>query len=83
MIKSYSNNKNNENDSNDKINNNNNNNNDNDNNNNSNNSNNNNLFAINVEVIDRCNCRLDICTFRSREVVTKRAERVQERFNRN
>ena len=38
-----------------------------------------NLFVINVEVIDRCNCRSDICTFRSREVVTKRVERVQER----
>ena len=23
------------------------------------------MFAINVEVIDRCNWRLDICTFRS------------------
>ena len=33
--------------------------------------------------IDRCNCRSDICTFRSREVVTRRAERVQERFYRN
>ena len=25
------------------------------------------MFAINVEVIDRCNCRSDICTFRSRK----------------
>ena len=39
-----------------------------------------NLFVINVEVIDKCNCRLDICTFRSREVVIRRAERVQERL---
>ena len=38
------------------------------------------LFSNNVEVIDRCNCRSDICTFRSREVVTTRGERVQERF---
>ena len=30
-------------------------------------------FAINVEVIDRCNCRSDICTFISREVVARRA----------
>ena len=26
-----------------------------------------------------CNCRSDICTFRAREVVTRRIERVQER----
>ena len=25
------------------------------------------MFAINVKVIDRCNCRSDICTFRSRK----------------
>ena len=28
------------------------------------------MLAINVDVNDRCNCRSDICTFRSREVVT-------------
>ena len=27
-----------------------------------------------MEVIDRCNCRSDICTFRSREVVSRRAD---------
>ena len=27
------------------------------------------MFAINVEVTDRCNCRSDICTFRSRELL--------------
>ena len=27
-----------------------------------------------MKVIDRCNCRSDICTFISREVVTRRAE---------
>ena len=32
------------------------------------------MFAINLEVIDRCNCRSDVCTFRSREVVTRRVE---------
>ena len=32
-----------------------------------------NLVANNVEVIDRCNSRSDICTFRSKEVVTRRA----------
>ena len=37
-------------------------------------------FAINVEVIGRCNYRSDIYTFRSIEVVTRKAERVQERF---
>ena len=31
-----------------------------------------------MEVVDRCNCRSNICTFRSREVVTGRAERVQK-----
>ena len=25
------------------------------------------MFAINIKVIDRCNCRSDICTFRSQE----------------
>ena len=30
--------------------------------------------------ITTCNCKSDICTFRSGEVVTRRAERVQERF---
>ena len=38
------------------------------------------LFAINVEIIDKCNCRSDMCTFTSKEVVTRRAEKVQERF---
>ena len=32
------------------------------------------MFAINVGIIDRCHCRSDISTFRSREVVTRRAE---------
>ena len=32
---------------------------------------------------DRCNCRSDICTFRSRVVVTREAKRVQESFQRN
>ena len=31
-----------------------------------------------MDVIHRCNCRSDICPFRLREVVTRRAERVQE-----
>ena len=38
------------------------------------------LFAINVEVTDSCNCRSDKCTFRSGEVVTRRAKKMQERF---
>ena len=31
-----------------------------------------------MEVIDRCNCRSDTCTFRLRDVVTRRTERVKE-----
>ena len=36
------------------------------------------MFVINVVVIGRCNCRSDICIFRSREVVIRRSERVQK-----
>ena len=31
-----------------------------------------------MDVIDRCNCRSDTCTFRSGEVVTRRAERCRK-----
>ena len=37
-------------------------------------------LKFDVEVTDRCNCKSFISTFRSGEVVTRRAERVQERF---
>ena len=33
------------------------------------------MFAINVEVTDRCNCRSDVCTFKSGKVVTRRTEK--------
>ena len=36
------------------------------------------FFGINVEVIDRCNCRSDICTFTSREVVTEEQKRYRK-----
>ena len=31
-----------------------------------------------MEVTDRCNCKSDICTFRSGEVLTRRAERCRK-----
>ena len=37
-----------------------------------------NVFVMNVEIIVRHNCKSDLQTFRSTEVVTRRIDKVQE-----